>query len=138
MGSQRSRSAGCDHRRLRPHPGGAGYAPLSGKMQLPFAALLNRNLTLWRWHLPPGCSADAPELLVSAAVLQDSVKPYLGGEQYPLDWPQLGWVGDILTLLNDEEQDTPENHGCRIWNRRAVIVSDWYLAAGCGPTSDRI
>mgnify|MGYP000759766849 FL=1 len=42
-----------------------------------------------------------------AAILQDSTQPhvYLGGEQYLLDWPQLdGKVGDILTLLNDEEQ----------------------------------
>ena len=43
----------------------------------------------------------------AAAILQDSVKPhvFLGGEQHLLDWPQLdGKVGDILTLLNDEEQ----------------------------------
>ena len=57
------------------------------------------------------CSQIDPELVpvisAAAAILQDSVKPhvFLGGEQYLLDWPQLdGKVGDILTLLNDEEQ----------------------------------
>ena len=43
----------------------------------------------------------------AAAILQDSAQPhvFLGGEQYLLNWPQLeGKVGDILTLLNDEEQ----------------------------------
>ena len=38
--------------------------------------------------------------------MQDSAQPhvFLGGEQYLLNWPQLeGKVGDILTLLNDEE-----------------------------------
>ena len=57
------------------------------------------------------CRQIAPELVpvgsAAAPILQDSVKPhvFLGGEQYLLDWPQLdGRVGDILTLLNDEEQ----------------------------------
>ena len=48
-----------------------------------------------------------PVISAAAAILQDSAKPhvYLGGEQHLLDWPQLdGKVGDILTLLNDEEQ----------------------------------
>ena len=81
------------------------------------AALLNRNLTfvapvdLSPRLLAELCSQIDPELVpvisAAAAILQDSVKPhvFLGGEQYLLDWPQLdGKVGDILTLLNDEEQ----------------------------------
>lgn len=57
------------------------------------------------------CSRIDPELVpvisAAAAILQDSAQPhvFLGGEQYLLNWPQLeGKVGDILTLLNDEEQ----------------------------------
>ena len=72
---------------------------------------------MWRrWICPPRllaelCSQIDPELVpvisAAAAILQDSAQPhvFLGGEQYLLDWPQLdGKVGDILTLLNDEEQ----------------------------------
>ena len=58
-----------------------------------------------------------PVISAAAAILQDSVKPhvFLGGEQYLLDWPQLdGKVGDILTLLNDEEQ------ACLLYTSRCV------------------
>ena len=81
------------------------------------AALLNRNLTfvapvdLSNRLLAELCSQIDPELVpvvsAAAAILQDSAQPhvFLGGEQYLLNWPQLeGKVGDILTLLNDEEQ----------------------------------
>ena len=81
------------------------------------AALLNRNLTfvapvdLSNRLLAELCSRIDPELVpvisAAAAILQDSAQPhvFLGGEQYLLNWPQLeGKVGDILTLLNDEEQ----------------------------------
>ena len=81
------------------------------------AALLNRNLTfvapvdLSSRLLAELCSQIDPELVpvisAAAAILQDSAQPhvFLGGEQHLLDWPQLeGRVGDILTLLNDEEQ----------------------------------
>ena len=80
-------------------------------------ALLNHSLTfvapvdLSGRMLAELCSQIDPELVpvisAAAAILQDSVKPhvFLGGEQHLLDWPQLdGKVGDILTLLNDEEQ----------------------------------
>ena len=90
---------------------------LSRENAAALAALLNRNLTfvapvdLSTRMLSELCSQIAPELVpvvsAAAAILQDSVKPhvFLGGEQYLLDWPQLdGRVGDILTLLNDEEQ----------------------------------
>ena len=90
---------------------------LSRENAAALAALLNRNLTfvapvdLSTRMLSELCSQIAPELVpvvsAAAAILQDSVKPhvFLGGEQYLLDWPQLdGKVGDILTLLNDEEQ----------------------------------
>ena len=81
------------------------------------AALLNRNLTfvapvdLSNRLLAELCSQIDPEMVpvisAAAAILQDSAQPhvFLGGEQYLLNWPQLeGKVGDILTLLNDEEQ----------------------------------
>ena len=90
---------------------------LSRENAAALAALLNRNLTfvapvdLSTRLLAELCSQIDPELVpvisAAAAILQDSVKPhvFLGGEQYLLDWPQLdGKVGDILTLLNDEEQ----------------------------------
>ena len=90
---------------------------LSRENAAALAALLNRNLTfvapvdLSPRLLAELCSQIDPELVpvisAAAAILQDSVKPhvFLGGEQYLLDWPQLdGKVGDILTLLNDEEQ----------------------------------
>ncbi len=56
------------------------------------------------------CSQIGPELVpvISAPPPSCRTPParsFLGGEQYLLDWPQLdGKVGDILTLLNDEEQ----------------------------------
>ena len=94
-----------------------GCAPASRENAAALAALLNRNLTfvapvdLSTRLLAELCSQIDPELVpvisAAAAILQDSVKPhvFLGGEQYLLDWPQLdGKVGDILTLLNDEEQ----------------------------------
>ena len=90
---------------------------LSREAAAALAALLNRNLTfvapvdLSPRLLAELCSQIDPELVpvisAAAAILQDSVKPhvFLGGEQYLLNWPQLdGKVGDILTLLNDEEQ----------------------------------
>ena len=90
---------------------------LSRENAAALAALRNRNLTfvapvdLSTRMLSELCGQIAPELVpvvsAAAAILQDSVKPhvFLGGEQYLLDWPQLdGRVGDILTLLNDEEQ----------------------------------
>ena len=90
---------------------------LSREKAAALAALLNRNLTfvapidLSTRMLSELCAQIDPELVpvisAAAAILQDSVKPhvFLGGEQYLLDWPQLdGKVGDILTLLNDEEQ----------------------------------
>ena len=90
---------------------------LSRENAAALAALLNRNLTfvapvdLSTRMLSELCGQIAPELVpvvsAAAAILQDSVKPhvFLGGEQYLLDWPQLdGRVGDILTLLNDEER----------------------------------
>ena len=90
---------------------------LSRENAAALAALLNRNLTfvapvdLSPRLLAELCSQISPELVpvisAAAAILQDSTQPhvYLGGEQYLLDWPQLdGKVGDILTLLNDEEQ----------------------------------
>ena len=90
---------------------------LSRENAAALAALLNRNLTfvapvdLSTRLLAELCSQIDPELVpvisAAAAILQDSAQPhvFLGGEQYLLDWPQLdGKVGDILTLLNDEEQ----------------------------------
>ena len=90
---------------------------LSRENAAALAALLNRNLTfvapvdLSTRLLAELCSQIDSELVpvisAAAAILQDSAKPhvYLGGEQHLLDWPQLdGKVGDILTLLNDEEQ----------------------------------
>ena len=81
------------------------------------AALLNRNLTfvapvdLSPRLLAELCSQISPELVpvvsAAAAILQESAKPhvFLGGEQYLLSWPQLeGKVGDILSMLNDEEE----------------------------------
>ncbi len=156
-GPQRSRCAGCDHRRLRPHPGGAGNGTgLSRENAAALAALLNRNLTfvapvdLSTRMLSGLCSQIAPELVpvvsAAAAILQDSVKPhvFLGGEQYLLDWPQLdGRVGDILTLLNDEEQAAsliapPENRSESVLLGEDLepqipglcIVSDRYLVGG--------
>ena len=96
------------------------------------------------------CGQIAPELVpvvsAAAAILQDSVKPhvFLGGEQYLLDWPQLdGRVGDILTLLNDEEQAAsliapPENRSESVLLGEDLepqvpglcIVSDRYLVGG--------
>ena len=105
---------------------GSNSAPLPVQDDLPLtrvpdaaalAALLNRNLTfvapvdLSSRLLAELCSQIDPELVpvisAAAAILQDSAQPhvFLGGEQHLLDWPQLeGRVGDILTLLNDEEQ----------------------------------
>jgi heat-inducible transcriptional repressor len=90
---------------------------LSRENAAALAALLNRNLTfvapvdLSNRLLAELCSQIDPELVpvisAAAAILQDSAQPhvFLGGEQYLLNWPQLeGKVGDILTLLNDEEQ----------------------------------
>ena len=90
---------------------------LSRENAAALAALLNRNLTfvapvdLSSRLLAELCSQIDPELVpvisAAAAILQDSAQPhvFLGGEQHLLDWPQLeGRVGDILTLLNDEEQ----------------------------------
>ena len=90
---------------------------LSREKAAALAALLNHSLTfvapvdLSGRMLAELCSQIDPELVpvisAAAAILQDSVKPhvFLGGEQHLLDWPQLdGKVGDILTLLNDEEQ----------------------------------
>ena len=90
---------------------------LSRENAAALAALLNRNLTfvapvdLSNRLLAELCSRIDPELVpvisAAAAILQDSAQPhvFLGGEQYLLNWPQLeGKVGDILTLLNDEEQ----------------------------------
>jgi len=120
------------------------------------AALLNRNLTfvapvdLSTRMLSELCGQIAPELVpvvsAAAAILQDSVKPhvFLGGEQYLLDWPQLdGRVGDILTLLNDEEQAAsliapPENRSESVLLGEDLepqipglcIVSDRYLVGG--------
>ncbi len=81
------------------------------------AALLNRNLTfvapidLSTSLMSELCSRISPELVpvigAAAAILQESATPhvYLGGEQHLLDWQQLdGKVGEVLTLLNDEEQ----------------------------------
>ena len=89
----------------------------AGYVRTRVAALLNRNLTfvapvdLSNRLLAELCSQIDPELVpvisAAAAILQDSAQPhvFLGGEQYLLNWPQLeGKVGDILTLLNDEEQ----------------------------------
>jgi heat-inducible transcriptional repressor len=129
---------------------------LSRENAAALAALLNRNLTfvapvdLSTRMLSELCSQIAPELVpvvsAAAAILQDSVKPhvFLGGEQYLLDWPQLdGRVGDILTLLNDEEQAAsliapPENRSESVLLGEDLepqipglcIVSDRYLVGG--------
>ena len=112
---------------------------LSREKAAALAALLNHSLTfvapvdLSGRMLAELCSQIDPELVpvisAAAAILQDSVKPhvFLGGEQHLLDWPQLdGKVGDILTLLNDEEQAEdlePQIPGM-------CIVSDRYLVGG--------
>ena len=106
---------------------------LSRENAAALAALLNRNLTfvapvdLSTRLLAELCSQIDPELVpvisAAAAILQDSVKPhvFLGGEQYLLDWPQLdGKVGDILTLLNDEEQAAPDRSPDRPQRERAA------------------
>ena len=129
---------------------------LSRENAAALAALLNRNLTfvapvdLSTRMLSELCSQIAPELVpvvsAAAAILQDSVKPhvFLGGEQYLLDWPQLdGRVGDILTLLNDEEQAAsliapPDNRSESVLLGEDLepqipglcIVSDRYLVGG--------
>ena len=129
---------------------------LSRENAAALAALLNRNLTfvapvdLSTRMLSELCGQIAPELVpvvsAAAAILQDSVKPhvFLGGEQYLLDWPQLdGRVGDILTLLNDEEQAAnliapPENRSESVLLGEDLepqipglcIVSDRYLVGG--------
>ena len=129
---------------------------LSRENAAALAALLNRNLTfvapvdLSTRMLGELCSQIAPELVpvvsAAAAILQDSVKPhvFLGGEQYLLDWPQLdGRVGDIPTLLNDEEQAAsliapPENRSESVLLGEDLepqtpglcIVSDRYLVGG--------
>ena len=124
---------------------------LSRENAAALAALLNRNLTfvapvdLSTRMLSGLCSQIAPELVpvvsAAAAILQDSVKPhvFLGGEQYLLDWPQLdGRVGDILTLLNDEEQAAsliapPDNRSESVLLGEIpglCIVSDRYLVGG--------
>ena len=128
---------------------------LPGKMQLPFGAAQPQPYlcgTGGSFHrmLSELCGQIAPELVpvvsAAAAILQDSVKPhvFLGGEQYLLDWPQLdGRVGDILTLLNDEEQAAsliapPENRSESVLLGEDLepqipglcIVSDRYLVGG--------
>lgn len=90
---------------------------LSREKAAALAALLNRSLTfvapvdLSSRMLSGLCAQIDPGLVpvisAAAAILQDSAKPhvYLGGEQHLLEWQQLdGKVGDILTLLNEEEQ----------------------------------
>ena len=118
---------------------------LSRENAAALAALLNRNLTfvapvdLSTRMLSELCGQIAPELVpvvsAAAAILQDSVKPhvFLGGEQYLLDWPQLdGRVGDILTLLNDEEQAASVLLGEYLEPQipGLCIVSDRYLVGG--------
>jgi heat-inducible transcriptional repressor len=89
---------------------------LSRENAAELAALLNRSLTfvapidLSRQLLQQLCAQTSPELVpvvaAAAAILQESAKPrvYLGGEQYLLDWPQLGGqVKNVLATLNDEE-----------------------------------
>ena len=120
------------------------------------AALLNRNLTfvapvdLSPRLLGELCSQISPTLVpvisAAAAILQDSTTPhvFLGGEQHLLEWPQLeGKVGDILTLLNDEEAAAkliapPTEQGESILLGEDIepqipglcIVSDRYLVGG--------
>ena len=129
---------------------------LSRENAAALAALLNRNLTfvapldLSNRLLAELCSQIDPELVpvisAAAAILQDSAQPhvFLGGEQYLLNWPQLeGKVGDILTLLNDEEQAArmlgedlePQIPGlCIVSDRYLVGGGLWGTVALIGPT----
>lgn len=132
------------------------------------AALLNRSLTfvapvdLSQRLMAELCSQIDPELVpvisAAAAILQESTKPhvFLGGEQHLLEWPQLeGKVGDILTLLSDEEAaaeliSPPENSNesvllgedispqipglCIVSNRYLIGGGLWGSIALIGPT----
>ena len=156
-------------RRATSAPVWRGSAPgLSRENAAALAALLNRNLTfvapvdLSSRLLSELCSQIDPELVpvisAAAAILQDSAQPhvFLGGEQYLLDWPQLeGRVGDILTLLNDEERQAhiiapPADRSESVLLGEDLepqipglcIVSDRYLVGGGlwgygGPSSGR-